>query len=519
MIGREGDWTARAMMKAEPLIGDETNHHLAKNEGIIGISLLMLSNGAELFVHVDGVREFCEKLWGSETLYRFHAALETIFFICVAAGYCLCLYWLWKNLVSRFNKVARSIFIAISIIIFLSAAISLYFMLKAIDYLPLVRSQSETFSKLIVSQQSTGGSDRGGFRFDKKGQSADVQAWTTAQCLVALLQMSEEDVAKNAPLIRVAFDYLDRSKLPDGRGWPYVEKQSWGVTDANAWVALAYLYSLNEQNKKLIWKENAARAVDAVIKILGDLMSRQHETGGWSVIEKTGDETHERTYSTMMSVWALAEASLNTAVLSDQTDEYKRSLSLGVKRLLSYKVTGGDGFSGWWSNPQLKYLPGVVPGLTAQAMFVLTEAKAVVPFIADDTEYKSAIKNYFDFAEYGISERGRQLFSGFANRSIDDNERASDSDRYLNGRNETAEESTFLWYPWAVAFASRLASDQSASEDVRARAKNVLDIVLTRADEDGIFVAKYEEIYPAAEQMFADEVFLNNNQKILNASE
>jgi hypothetical protein len=82
-------------------------------------------------------------------------------------------------------------------------------------------------------------------------------------------------------------------------------------------------------------------------------------------------------------------------------------------------------------------------------------------------------------------------------RSISDNNRMHDGDRYLQHPSGTpaaaratacscqftVEGSTFLWYPWSLAAARALASDQTLTADERERARQVAATLGQRAAE------------------------------------
>src|SRR4029077_12283363 len=87
----------------------------------------------------------------------------------------------------------------------------------------------------------------------------------------------------------------------------------------------------------------------------------------------------------------------------------------------------------------------------------------------------------------------------FAKRGVGDNERAHDSDRYLEGRTETVEQSTFLWYPWTIAMATTLQQDRVIDDYQRDRLRNLTSMLLMRADDAGKFARNDAVIYPTAE--------------------
>ena len=271
--------------------------------------------------------------------------------------------------------------------------------------------------------------------------SNEPQVWTTAQCLVALLQQEPSVVKKHTPTLRRAFDYIERSRLKSPeRGWGYMQAMNWGVTEIDAWVAVAYIYSLRVDNAALIWTDRELPDVIARTRIALDLLlERQFDEGGWSAIEKTSNPKHMRTYSTIMALWAIVEAQQNGDVFVGDEARLRAALASGVKWIMALYTTNASGFSGWWPNPSSGSSAGGYPGLTAQTLFVLSKVEQSNPFVGADPRYKDAIEAFVTLAF-----EGNAISPAFAKRKIGDNERPHDADGYFSGRTETAEQSTFL---------------------------------------------------------------------------
>jgi hypothetical protein len=229
-------------------------------------------------------------------------------------------------------------------------------------------------------------------------------------------------------------------------------------------------------------------------KALDLLLERQFDDGGWSVIEKTSNQKHERTYSTTMALWAIVEAQQNTSLFMDHEVPLAAALASGVKWLMASYTTSASGFSGWWPNPSSKSFVGAYPGLTAQTLFVLAKAEVSNPFVGADPKYKSAIETFVTLAL-----DGNATFPALIKRKVGENEQAHDSDRYLEGRSETAEQSTFLWYPWAIAMATALAHDRVLKDYEHERLGELVSMLFTQVDDEIKFVRNDEAIYPTAE--------------------
>jgi hypothetical protein len=96
-----------------------------------------------------------------------------------------------------------------------------------------------------------------------------------------------------------------------------------------------------------------------------------------------------------------------------------------------------------------------------------------------------------------------QNSSTWGSRRIDANDRMHDSDLYLFPTTHVTEPSTFLWYPWAVAFTRSIAEGGRADRaaDV-ATATATYQKLRARAGEFGS-VASSEYNYVAAEGLIA----------------
>jgi hypothetical protein len=283
----------------------------------------------------------------------------------------------------------------------------------------------------------------------------------------------------------------------------------WGATEVNAWVALSYIYSLRANNAEIVWKSSEIpETIEKTNVVLDLLLKRQYDEGGWSAIEKTSNSKYQRTYSTIMAVWALAEANQNGDILKGHEAEYRAALTSGARWLLDAYTTSAEGFSGWWPNPSAKNPVGAYPGLQALALFVLSKAKASHSFIGADSRYKEAVNTFIKLAF-----DGNATLEPLTRRKISDNERVHDSDRYFpaQGGHKTAEASTFLWYPWTIALAATLEHDPTFLEYQHERLQNLLSRLLERADEENSFVRNDQAIYPTAEVLFVEGYYFSRD--------
>jgi hypothetical protein len=474
---------------------------------LIGIIAITLGNVAAILTHVDEIGKFISKVLGAEWVYRFHTLAVFGAYVLFLLGYGSLTYWLYWNFFAHKTRWIKGGFCAAALIAVGTMMLGSYFLFRPADIAPLVIKQADSYAQTVLSQQLTAGDDHGGFRFSQGGISNDVQIWTTAQCLVALLQQDVATLKNTGPAFRRAFDYVERLRLPND-GWGYMKNFDWGVTEINAWVALAYIYSLKAETAVIVWKpEELPTTITRINSTIALLLNRQHNDGGWAPIVKTSNPKHKRTYSTIMAIWALAAAEQNGDILKGHDEEYRAALTSGAKWLLESYATNSEGFSGWWPNPSVHSPVGSYPGLTAQTLFVLSVAKSSHSFIGADSRFKEAIQNFVKFAL-----DGNDKFEPLIKRKIRDNEQAHDSDRYLEGRTETAEQSIFLWYPWPIALAARLSHDPLLLNYQQERLRNLESKLLERLDEGEFFARRDVAIYPMAEMLFSEGLYLSTNR-------
>jgi hypothetical protein len=487
----------------------ESSGSAAKIQGFIGIVAITVGNIAAILTHVDEIRQFISKLLGTEWAYRFHNLVMIGAFALFLIGYASLSYWLYWNFFAHKTRLIRGGFCVAALLAVSTIMLGSYFLFRQADLDPLLlKQQTDNYTQTILSQQFTGGDDDGGFRFSQGGISNDVQVWTTAQCLTALLRQDAASLKNAGPAIRRAFDYVERLRLKSpGDGWGYLKDFNWGVTEIDGWVALAYIYSLNADNAAKVWKaDEIPTAIASTNSILALLLRRQHTDGGWGPIAQTSNTKHERTYSTIMALWALAEAEQNGDIVKGHDEEYRAAVTSGAKWLLEASATNSEGFSGWWPNPSAHYQVGAYPGLTAHTLFVLSVAKSAHSFIGADSKYKDSVQSFIKLAF-----DGNDKFEPLTSRKIFNNEKAHDSDRYLEGRTETMEQSTFLWYPWTIALGASLQRDPILLDYQQDRLRNLVSKLLERIDEEDAFARHDEVIYPTAEMLFAEGFYFSRN--------
>jgi hypothetical protein len=146
-----------------------------------------------------------------------------------------------------------------------------------------------------------------------------------------------------------------------------------------------------------------------------------------------------------MALWAITEAYRSGLLAPDLKIKSEIAIRNGIRFLLETYKTNEDGLSGWWPNPNTQPQVDFFPGLTAQTLFMLVEAVALFPDNMVSVRLENAINEFTE-----ISIHGNANSDSLVNQKISENQRLHDSDRYLDGRTEMVEGSTFLWYPWSI---------------------------------------------------------------------
>ena len=272
-------------------------------------------------------------------------------------------------------------------------------------------------------------------------------------------------------------------------GWGYYEQFDWSVTEVGAWVAIAEIQSLRATHPP-IWTtqeqtEEVKRRVHDIIQLL---IKRQiPQVGAFSPIADTSDVSFARTYSTVIALWAMAEAvSPELGIYQDPELAELRSRMSDAVRWFGSSTALVRG-KGWKVNPANPTDEEPFLGLTAQILSVLGR----VPI---DIDRQSEIE-FARVKRYLLSTA-----SQWTHRNLQDNNRMHDSDCYLYPTHYVIEPSTFLWYPWGVSLMRSFSTDPVLAKRDHSIAAKLLKLLKERAGEFGKFVDS-EYNYVAAEAL------------------
>src|SRR5271167_980299 len=218
----------------------------------------------------------------------------------------------------------------------------------------------------LVSELTTVQAIEGGFRNTTTPEGVQ-DTWTTAQSVKAMLLAGTYSAGR----IKQAFSYIESQRQNDGFNViSGSDAKAFIRTEVAAWVTVAYLESLS---KSELWTNSEhTKTIGLVETTLQIIVSQQDRvSGGWGPIPHSAI-AHERTYATMMAVWALTEALLSEDVSNQTKESLLPAFDAGVSWLMSHYVSN----LGWEENPRYA-LGKAFPGLTYQVIFVLERAQLV----------------------------------------------------------------------------------------------------------------------------------------------
>jgi len=319
--------------------------------------------------------------------------------------------------------------------------------------------------------------------------------WTTAQALTGVLA-TQKSLDTYVPKIKAAFAYMDKlRRTKPSEGWNYYGNANpYTVTEINCWVTLAHIKSLDSTTK--IWSDDErADIVNRIERDLAEIARRQDGGGGWRAITEDSPD-YVRTYSTVVALWALAEATSSPALKDRVGSKYIQAMRRGVSWLIQNYKAG----QGWVQNPQRTGQQDRFDGLTAHALFVLSRAETIsdLAYLKNDQTYLTARRDFINHKE-------------LATQSIEkDNSSIPDADVHFVGSEFMGEGSTFLWFPWSLLELSQLSRDQGLSEDERKAADGLrLEILNANAERIDRYVETANLTYLLAENLFCVNTYLN----------
>ena len=424
-----------------------------RDGGRLAAVSLALGTLATVLGKMAEIKKALFELLGPDRLQSVHLGMSVLVVGLFVVGYSALGWWLWRRYVSarpgrwRLGGAAALVLGGL-----LTTGCSLYVALPPQpDIDALLNDELDAWSHELIGLRKADGT----LRSDRRDPGAPDQVWGTAQALNALL-LPPATPAANPRELRTLLDAIEAARLPvDSEGWGYYNEFDWGVTEVAGWVLLAEVRSLRPDWAALLWKTDRDIALQRLHRDMELVLRRQLHSGAFAPVSQAL-ETHARTYSSLVAVWALVE--LRRADLcAERCGEVDSAVRAGVTWLLS---SYEDGLGSWVPRPGRSGNLDSFPGLSGQAIYVLERARPLAGDLlhAEYTDYRRSFFKSFDTAPDPIHPALR-------NRDARANDRTPDGDLNLPGKRVMLEGSTFLWFPWALAACATQADMKASADD------------------------------------------------------
>jgi len=369
-----------------------------------------------------------------------------------------------------------------------------------------IREDISILSQNLEARQLKDRAGAGAFDWSMHGPGGP-QVWTTAQVLTALLTLPPKQQPPLSTDVPEALSYIDSHRIEGG--WGYQDGAAPAITEIDAWVVIARALALRPSagvspiaaDQRQTQLANLSRDVDT-------LLERQFKDGAWGPFEADGLPGHERTYSTLMGLWALVEA--RPSLGADAQARADAAVRRAKDWLMQNLHREQNGFVGWTIGPQSSNRARPIAGLTAQGLFVLQRAERDLPAIGDEEQLREIRKAFLKLGLNGLKTSDGEVSPPLRGRLMDVNDQAGDSDRYLRDdpKKRALELNTFLWYPWTLAAVVEMAGDKHLERTER-RDAFVLGRALTSRYKKAVDFANQHEIaYPTAETLYALSLYI-----------
>ncbi len=466
--------------------------NLLKSEKVrqIAVGAIVFGNVARFLGAVEPISRFIFQKMGFRPLEFVDANMRIIIPVVLLLGYGAAFYFIYRRYIARAKGIKRFAYSSVLGVLIVSVfALNVYALPKPPDPYRLLPKELNKWSETIYKSQLKNGS----FTLQPLNPSSPPQVYTTAQSLKALIT-SQLGVAQHVTEIKAAFTYIESTRRPPpanpndpDEGWGYFEGKKKSVTEITAWVALAYIASI--ESKAKIWQDAELPVVlNIVQRDLAHLRARQDQSGGWRpIIDEHADFT--RSYSTAMALWALVEARKSRTVYQRIGSIYDTSMSNGITWLLK----NHDKDLGWVPNPNRPKQREHYDGLNAQVLYVLSRAEADFGFLPADLRYLEAKRAF-------IMDRER---AAGAKQMICSNNRVHDADLAFPPVDFELEGSTFLWFPWAFAELTFLSTDAALGVEERNDAFRMRTTMLRSNLDELVAFVDSEYMYVVAEHLFS----------------
>ena len=496
--------------------------------GIIGGGVAAI---AGFLGHADSIRATLPSLLDGEYVFYIHYAVAIIVVSVIFLTILSLWVWVSRKYLSHLHRFRRISTAAVSILLFGCGIWVMHVVIPAPPavFEPIDKWAGDWTKEILSAKTKEQEIGESGIASDLEYLDDGPQVWATSQSIAAFLVRPERLLPEDYKKIGVFFEYIEKERLgtkdmilKDGltvvganpscggqtashNGWAYIHNLDWGATEVIGWVSIAYALALRDPNiAKRIWPDQ--NGVEEAKKRLRQnlilLTSRQLPDGGWSPVGGTTEARNERTYSTVMALWAIIEAKRADLIDADTGSDFDESVDKGIHWLLNvYRDRIGNDKFGWVPNPRRDGNTENFDGLTAQVLFVLTRAQANFSSSLDGDD--RFVEHREKFLAYGAGLGGTQEAPLFRSTSPDSNMRMHDADKYLHGLPQTVEASTFLWFPWSLALcAETIGSSGPEYYKLRAIAETSCELLIDRASSVKKVADSQPFTYVKAEDLF-----------------
>lgn len=470
-------------------------------ERIIGaVAAIILTNIAKYLLSLDRVSSWFFNLFGVSPSTYFYNNLRTFVMAILLVGYAVAFYFLYKKFIASMTSKRRAVF-GVATVVVIGGLFTWNMYALPLRPAATVLIPTKEWSRRIAESQAP----NGGIRVKAIDASFPTQVWTTAQALTAMLADQKDLDEKKIPVIKKAFDYIEKARHPApskpgdyDEGWGLYEGHRKSITEIAGWVTVANINSL--ESKKEIWDGNQRHAIrERVKRDLALIVGRQSVDGGWRPINDDAPK-FTRTYSTAIALWSLSEARRSDFVREAIGNNYDTHISDGINWLLkNYQTITRDGKEenlGWVPNPNRGGQREPFNGMTAQVLFILSR-------IEDQPGFER-LNNDPNLLKYKRAFIAKQdLAKGF----VCSNDRIHDFDLSFTSDKGPAvdfvlEGSTLLWFPWSYAALTALSKDSALSDQEKAQASALrTEILDSKVDDLNKFVDE-EFMYVLAENLY-----------------
>jgi len=313
-----------------------------------------------------------------------------------------------------------------------------------------------------------------GFRIYAYKPQEKEDSWTTAQVITAIISVSDRP---DAGRLKAAFAYLESKHLKNGWNADPNGKNSFIRTEISCWVAIAYFTSLRKTG---FWTPNESIAVSKRAgDILRQVVAQQDGTGAWGPVVRPAQE-NDRTYPTVMALWALLEALSASNIPQEEKITFGNAFDKGVLWLLEkYRI----GY-GWDENPAIQS-GARFDGLNYEALLLLKRAEDLGGYnlFKDEEGYKSIKHDVVNLFPTPVEV--------FIKTQI------PPSDYGVDGEICWA---TFPSYPWSLAALSYLVDDKDISSSDQRKLRKILQQEIEKLNDLPAYL-KTAETWELAENL------------------